>query len=83
VQRLPKSCKISLHLRKLLLFGAASALAAPADARYFEGLRIGRSGRHNPLPVRKHNWVCGGKQGPKKLEARVLAIKGRQQVSSA
>jgi antitoxin ParD1/3/4 len=37
-----------LHLRSLLLEGAASAPAAPADASYFDALRARVRGRAKP-----------------------------------
>lgn len=39
VRELIRKDQDRLQLRHLLLAGAASAPAAPADARYFEGLR--------------------------------------------
>jgi antitoxin ParD1/3/4 len=39
VRELIRKDQDRLHLRDLLLAGAASAPAAPADARYFDGLR--------------------------------------------
>jgi antitoxin ParD1/3/4 len=39
VRELIRKDQDRLHLRGLLLAGAASAPAAPADAAYFEGLR--------------------------------------------
>jgi len=41
VRELIRKDQERLHLRKLLLAGAASVPAATADARYFEGLRDG------------------------------------------
>ncbi len=39
VRELIRKDQDRLHLRGLLLAGASSSPAAPADARYFEGLR--------------------------------------------
>ena len=39
VRELIRKDQDRLHLRSLLLAGAASAAAAPADPAYFEGLR--------------------------------------------
>ena len=39
VRELIRKDQDRLHLRDLLLAGAASAPAAPVDARYFDGLR--------------------------------------------
>ncbi|MBK1736040.1 addiction module antitoxin [Halorhodospira abdelmalekii] len=51
VRELIRKDQERLHLRKLLLAGAASAPAGAADARYFEGLRdrvrkSGKAGAH-------------------------------------
>ncbi len=39
VRELIRKDQDRLHLRELLLAGASSSPVAPADARYFEGLR--------------------------------------------
>lgn len=45
VRELIRKDQEPLHLRKLMLQGAALVLAATADARYFEGLRDRWPGR--------------------------------------
>ena len=56
VRELIRKDKDRLHLRSLLLAGAASAPVAPADPAYFEGLRdrVRKAAKNGPMsPSRK------------------------------